>query len=118
MRLKHADEGKTTLEVPSDVVRVVGNEPVDIELRLHNHGDKTDEFFLKPARLPWGWIAIPLPAISRVAPGASESVTLRVFPPTIADPFREPFAIVIQVHTAFPSAVLVESHIRLLRVAG
>ena len=46
MGLKQAAENAITLEMPADLVRVVGNDPVDVELRLHNHGDTTEDFFL------------------------------------------------------------------------
>lgn len=118
MGLKQAAENAIKLEIPSDVVRVVGNDPVDVELRLHNHGDTTEDIFLTCTEYPWGWIAIPQSAINRVAPRKSESVTLRIFPPTVANTFFRPLSIVIQAHTGFTSAVLVETELMLSWITG
>jgi hypothetical protein len=116
-QVKHLAGTAFALEAPGAVITVTGNDPVDVELRLHNTGDVTDDYYLTLSQVPGGWIIIPVPAINRITPGRSEIVTLRVFPPTFSDLFQEPFAIVIQVHQGFPSALLLETSIELAHVS-
>lgn len=117
-RMKLTEGTKITLEIPGDIVEIVGNNPLDIELRIHNDSDITDDFYLTFGGVPPGWVIISLPAISRVTPGRGERVTLRVFPPTMPEALREPFTIMLQVHQGSPSVLILETPIQLAHVTG